>query len=193
MRVCCGGASVWCKVRRSWNFPAEDHSSRKHQTSDRPLGLSKSAILVSVDFLRRLGKSGSLKQGCCEKSERAQATKCQSIILVVTYKQIWAKQEEFSVERDVKLRCWKEIKEVSCQDSRMWTLTCVKTGSNVAAGWIKIDKKKRKGKWSRRKMCIFTSDKDIPGHVRLTTRTLQYLIIPLLSAALLVVGTVGIF
>ena len=38
------------------------------------------------------------------------------------------------------------------------------------------------------KMCIFTSDKDIPGHVRLTTRTLQYLIIPLLSAALLVVG-----
>lgn len=37
-------------------------------------------------------------------------------------------------------------------------------------------------------MCIFTSDKDIPGHVRLTTRTLQYLIIPLLSAALLVVG-----
>ena len=42
-------------------------------------------------------------------------------------------------------------------------------------------------------MCIFTSDKDIPGHVRLTTRTLQYLIIPLLSAALLVVGTVHIF
>ena len=41
-------------------------------------------------------------------------------------------------------------------------------------------------------MCIFTSDKDIPGHVRLTTRTLQYLIIPLLSAALLVVGTVHI-
>lgn len=39
-------------------------------------------------------------------------------------------------------------------------------------------------------MCIFTSDKDIPGHVRLTTRTLQYLIIPLLSAALLVVGTI---
>lgn len=37
-------------------------------------------------------------------------------------------------------------------------------------------------------MCIFTSDKDIPGHVRLTTRTLQYLIIPLLSAALLVIG-----
>lgn len=37
-------------------------------------------------------------------------------------------------------------------------------------------------------MCIFTSDKDIPGHVRLSTRTLQYLIIPLLSAALLVVG-----
>jgi len=37
-------------------------------------------------------------------------------------------------------------------------------------------------------MCIFTSDKDIPSHVRLSTRTLQYLIIPLLSAALLVVG-----
>ena len=44
--------------------------------------------------------------------------------------------------------------------------------------------------WRRQglRMCIFTSDKDIPGHVRLTTRTLQYLIIPLLSAALLVVG-----
>ena len=38
------------------------------------------------------------------------------------------------------------------------------------------------------KMCIFTSDKDIPGNVRLSTRTLQYLIIPLLSAALLVIG-----
>lgn len=37
-------------------------------------------------------------------------------------------------------------------------------------------------------MCIFTNDKDIPGHVRLSTRTLQYLIIPLLSAALLIVG-----
>lgn len=37
-------------------------------------------------------------------------------------------------------------------------------------------------------MCIFTSDKDIPGHVRLTTRTLQYFIIPLLSAALLIIG-----
>eukprot|EP00092_Neocalanus_flemingeri_P009257 GFUD01009963.1.p1 GENE.GFUD01009963.1~~GFUD01009963.1.p1 ORF type:complete len:360 (+),score=44.02 GFUD01009963.1:326-1405(+) len=41
-------------------------------------------------------------------------------------------------------------------------------------------------------MCIFTSDKDIPGHVRLSTRTLQYLIIPLLSAALLVVGVLNI-
>jgi len=41
-------------------------------------------------------------------------------------------------------------------------------------------------------MCIFTSDKDIPGHVRLTTRTLQYLIIPLLSAALLVVGILNV-
>ena len=40
-------------------------------------------------------------------------------------------------------------------------------------------------------MCIFTSDKDIPGHVRLTTRTLQYLIIPLLSAALLVIGKIN--
>ena len=37
-------------------------------------------------------------------------------------------------------------------------------------------------------MCIFTNDKDIPGHVRLSTRTLQYLIIPLLSLALLIVG-----
>lgn len=37
-------------------------------------------------------------------------------------------------------------------------------------------------------MCIFTNDKDIPGHVRLSTRTLQYLVIPLLSAALLVLG-----
>ena len=37
-------------------------------------------------------------------------------------------------------------------------------------------------------MCIFTSDKDIPGHVRLSTRTLQYLVIPLLSFALLIVG-----
>jgi len=41
-------------------------------------------------------------------------------------------------------------------------------------------------------MCIFTSDKDIPGHVRLSTRTLQYLIIPLLSAALLVVGVLHV-
>ena len=37
-------------------------------------------------------------------------------------------------------------------------------------------------------MCIFTSDTEIPGHVRLSTRTLQYLIIPLLSLALLIVG-----
>ena len=37
-------------------------------------------------------------------------------------------------------------------------------------------------------MCIFTSDKDIPGHVRLSTRTLQYLIIPMLSLALVSVG-----
>ena len=37
-------------------------------------------------------------------------------------------------------------------------------------------------------MCIFTSDKDIPSHVRLTTRTIQYLIIPLLSLSLLTVG-----
>ena len=40
-------------------------------------------------------------------------------------------------------------------------------------------------------MCIFTNDKDIPGHVRLSTRTLQYLIIPLLSLALLIVGQSG--
>ena len=38
------------------------------------------------------------------------------------------------------------------------------------------------------KMCIFTSDTEIPGHVRLSTRTLQYLIIPLLSLSLLTVG-----
>jgi len=37
-------------------------------------------------------------------------------------------------------------------------------------------------------MCIFANDTDIPKHVRLSTRTLQYLIIPLLSIALLVVG-----
>jgi len=41
-------------------------------------------------------------------------------------------------------------------------------------------------------MCIFTSDKDIPGNVRLSTRTLQYLIIPLLSAALLVIGVLHV-
>ena len=58
----------------------------------------------------------------------------------------------------------------------------MKTGT--AQKWINIYKTKQA------KMCIFTSDKDIPGHVRLTTRTLQYLIIPLLSLALLVVGRV---
>lgn len=41
-------------------------------------------------------------------------------------------------------------------------------------------------------MCIFTSDKDIPSHVRLTTRTIQYLIIPLLSLSLLTVGLLHI-
>jgi len=41
-------------------------------------------------------------------------------------------------------------------------------------------------------MCIFTSDKDIPGHVRLSTRTLQYLVIPLLSLALLIVGVLNL-
>jgi len=41
-------------------------------------------------------------------------------------------------------------------------------------------------------MCIFTSDKDIPGHVKLTTKTLQYLIIPLLSLSLLIVGILHI-
>ena len=44
------GASVWCEVMRWCNFAEHHHSSRKHQTSDRPLGLSKSAILVLVNF-----------------------------------------------------------------------------------------------------------------------------------------------
>ncbi|XP_023337827.1 uncharacterized protein LOC111708624 [Eurytemora carolleeae] len=37
-------------------------------------------------------------------------------------------------------------------------------------------------------MCIFTNDKDIPTYVRLSTRALQYLIIPLLSIAIISVG-----
>ena len=37
-------------------------------------------------------------------------------------------------------------------------------------------------------MCIFQSGKDIPPLVRLSLRTLQYLVIPLLSLAILVVG-----
>ena len=38
-------------------------------------------------------------------------------------------------------------------------------------------------------MCIFQSGKDIPPLVRLSLRTLQYLVIPLLSLAILVVGS----
>lgn len=38
-------------------------------------------------------------------------------------------------------------------------------------------------------MCIFTNDKDIPSYVRLSTRTLQYLVIPLLSIAIISVGS----
>lgn len=37
-------------------------------------------------------------------------------------------------------------------------------------------------------MCVFTNDKDIPPSVRLSTRTLQYLVIPIFSAAILIVG-----
>ena len=38
-------------------------------------------------------------------------------------------------------------------------------------------------------MCIFQSGQDIPPLVRLSLRTLQYLVIPLLSLAILVVGS----
>ena len=38
-------------------------------------------------------------------------------------------------------------------------------------------------------MCLFTSGKDIPPIVRISLRTLQYLVIPLFSIALLLVGT----
>jgi len=38
-------------------------------------------------------------------------------------------------------------------------------------------------------MCIFTNDKDIPSYVRLATRSLQYLVVPLLSIAILIVGS----
>lgn len=37
-------------------------------------------------------------------------------------------------------------------------------------------------------MCIFTNDKDIPPYVRISTRTLQYFVIPILSIALITVG-----
>ena len=74
------------------------------------------------------------------------------------------------------------VKSYWSQHRKIWTITSLKTGT--AQKWNNIYKTKQA------KMCIFTSDKDIPGHVRLTTRTLQYLIIPLLSLALLVVGRV---
>ena len=38
-------------------------------------------------------------------------------------------------------------------------------------------------------MCIFQSGKDIPPLVRLSLRTLQYLVIPLLSISILAVGS----
>lgn len=38
-------------------------------------------------------------------------------------------------------------------------------------------------------MCMFTSDKDIPPYVRISTRTLQYFLIPLLSIAIIAVGS----
>eukprot|EP00088_Acartia_fossae_P028680 TRINITY_DN29494_c0_g1_i4.p1 TRINITY_DN29494_c0_g1~~TRINITY_DN29494_c0_g1_i4.p1 ORF type:complete len:363 (+),score=5.24 TRINITY_DN29494_c0_g1_i4:68-1156(+) len=38
-------------------------------------------------------------------------------------------------------------------------------------------------------MCIFTNDKDIPPYVRISTRTLQYFVIPILSIALITVGS----
>jgi len=38
-------------------------------------------------------------------------------------------------------------------------------------------------------MCIFTNDKDIPQYVRISTRTLQYFVIPILSIALIAVGS----
>ena len=37
-------------------------------------------------------------------------------------------------------------------------------------------------------MCLFQSGEDIPAFVRLSLRTLQYLVIPLLSVAILAVG-----
>ena len=62
-------------------------------------------------------------------------------------------------------------------DSKNKKHYCVWSHSN-SCGYIVKDSK----------MCIFTSDTEIPGHVRLSTRTLQYLIIPLLSLSLLTVG-----
>ena len=38
-------------------------------------------------------------------------------------------------------------------------------------------------------MCIFQSGKDIPTGVRISLRTLQYLVIPLMSMSILVVGS----
>ena len=119
--------------------------------------------------------------------------KCQSIILVVTYKYENYKKRLAQICK-LYIETKEEMSKMFCQKSDesqnldMWTFATQEVHVHPNGSKLIRRSHKQKGNSTRGKMCIFTSDKDIPGHVRLTTRTLQYLIIPLLSAALLVVG-----